>query len=279
MFCVFWKMKKNNYLEHTYHCEQIVIGSGLNAVLYAYKTNSIFIDNSVDPLFPFDEIGLGFSLGNKLLSPKTSPLEVFNSLAYEMASSGRSPYCGLVEGIRIIPEENKLNIITKNGHVSKCTFNKLRIFDISMVSGVPFDEETKIQHYRVFDWFNVRSGMKHEHEYILGDDDFCKKIYFYISKRIDGNKNKKDLVAESIMNEEQLNDFDYSDTIARIKTTSMMKQVGIKGTGNGVGKNLPIKLELFKRDIRPVKFSNYVEKSNIVFDNRDPAELIESSAF
>ena len=272
----FWDV---NLREHTYHYEQIVIGSELNAVLYAYKTSSVFIDNSMDTLFPLDKIGVSLSLGGKILNPTDTVSEVYNSLVYEMASLGKSPYCGLVEGIRVLPEENQLNIITKNGHVSKCTFDKLRIFDASKISGMPFDEGTKIKHYRVYDWFNVRSGMKHEYEYILGDDNFCKKIYFYISRRIDGNKDKKDLVSESIVSEEQLNDFDYSDTIARIKTTAMMKKAGIKGTGNGVGKNLPIKLELSKREIHPVKFSNYVENNNIVFDNRDLATMVRSNAF
>ena len=60
----FWDV---NLREHTYHYEQIVIGSGLNAVLYAYKTNSVFIDNSVDTLFPLDEIGFSYDLGNQVL--------------------------------------------------------------------------------------------------------------------------------------------------------------------------------------------------------------------
>lgn len=272
----FWDV---NLREHTYHYEQIVIGSGLNAVLYAYKTNSVFIDNSVDTLFPLDEIGFSYDLGNQVLKPEDKCLDVFNSLAYHMVCSGKAPYSGLVEGIRIIPEENKLNVITKNGHVSRCTFNKLRLFDTNDVSGLPFDEETKTEHYRVLDWFNVRSGMKHDHNFILSDDDFCKKIYFYISKRIDGNKDKKDLVSESLMSEHQLNDFDYSDTIVRLKTISLMKESGIKGTGNGVGKNLPIKLELANREVREVKSSNYVEAGDITFDSRAARELVENNVF
>jgi hypothetical protein len=178
----------------------------------------------------------------------------------------------------VVPEENRLNVITKNGYVSKCTFDKLRLFDIANVSGVSFDEETRVERYRVLDWFNVRSGMKHEHDSISSDEDFCNKIYFYISKRIDGNKDKKDLVAESFMSEQQLSDFDYSDTIARIKTTSLMKQAGIKGTGNGAGRNLPIKLELSRREVRGIKSSRYVEDGNIIFDNRSAKELVEQDA-
>ena len=267
-----------NLREHTYHYEQVVIGSGINAVLYAYKTNSIFIDNSMDTIFPLDEIGFSYDLGHKLIEPTDKSLDVFNYLAYQLVCNGLAPYSGLTESMRIIPEENRLNVITKNGYISKCTFDKLRLFDITNVSGVSFDEETRVERYRVLDWFNVRSGMKHDHNLISSDEDFCNKIYFYISKRIDGNKDKKDLVAESFMSEQQLNDFDYSDTIARIKTASLMKHAGIKGTGNGAGRNLPIKLELSEREVRAVKSSRYVDGGNIIFDNRKAKELVEQNA-
>lgn len=264
---------------HTYYYEQVVIGSNLNAVLYAYKTNSIFINNSVYSIFPFDEIGLSLDLGNTVLGPEESKRDVFNSLAYDISMYGMSPFSGILESLRVNTIDNELNVITKNGHVSKCKYNFLRIFDSNMISGLPFDEMGKLQNYRVFDWFNVRSGAQHEHEYLYSDDDFCKKIYFFLSPRIDGNKSKKDLVVESIISEKNINNVNYSDTIARLKTASMMKESGIKGTGNGVGKFLPIKLELSKREKIPVISSSYMESDNIIFDNRDYKMLLEKNVF
>jgi len=263
--------------EHTYYYEQIVIGSDLNAVLYAYKTNSIFINNSVDRIFPFDEIGFSLDLGTTILGPEESQREVFNSLAYDLSMYGQAPFSGIAEGLRVKADDNELRVITKNGYASTCKYNNLRVFDSNMITGLPFDEGSEIIHYRVLDWFNVRSGAKHEHDYLYSDDNFCKKIHFYLSRRIDGNKSKKDLVSESIVSKRNINNVDYSDTIARLKTVSMMKEAGIKGTGNGVGKFLPIKLELSKREKLPIISNNYMECGNIVFDNRSAKTLIEKN--
>ena len=43
------------------------------------------------------------------------------------------------------------------------------------------------EYYRVFDWFDVRSGTSHDHDSLETEDAFCSKIYFYKSERIDGN--------------------------------------------------------------------------------------------
>jgi hypothetical protein len=128
--------------------------------------------------------------------------------------------------------------------------------------------------YRTLDWFDVRSGMKHDYNYLLDDSEFCKKIHFYLSWRIDGNYDRKDLVCESYLTEEQLNDVNYSDSISRLKVLNMMKEAGIRGTGNGVGRWLPIKLELWKREIYPINKFDYIEKNNIIVDNRSTKEIL-----
>ena len=265
--------------KHTYYYEQIVIGSKLNAVLYAHKTNSIFINNSVDRIFPFDKVGISANVGNALLEPKDSERDIFNSLVYDISLAGRSPFSGIVENLRLDPENDELHVITKNGYTSRCKYKSIRIFDSTMVSGLPFDEATTLLHYRVLDWFNARSGAQHKYDCLRGDDSFCKKIYFYLSPRIDGNKTKKDLVVESIISKENIDNVDYSDTIARLKTVSMMKEAGIRGTGNGIGKFLPIKLELTRREKIPIISNNYMEKDNIIFDNRSLRTLIEENVF
>jgi len=58
-----------------------------------------------------------------------------------------------------------------------------------------------------------------------------------------------------------------------------MKEAGIRGTGNGIGKFLPIKLELTRREKIPIISNNYMEKDNIIFDNRSLRTLIEENVF
>ena len=67
--------------------------------------------------------------------------------------------------------------------------------------------------FKVIDWVNIRSGMVHEHDTLEDtESSFVNKIYFYPSERIDGNHDKKDLVAVSYMNKKQIDSIEYSDT-------------------------------------------------------------------
>ena len=56
--------------------------------------------------------------------------------------------------------------------------------------------------------------------------------------------------------------------MARFKTIEMMYGAGITGTKNG-NNILPIKLELWKRDILPVKKSNYIKFKNIIYTRKE----------
>jgi hypothetical protein len=48
----------------------------------------------------------------------------------------------------------------------------------------------------------------------------------------------------------------------------MMKETGIKGRANGVGRFLSIRLELDKREIEPIKPVMYEDRGSVVLDNR-----------
>ena len=210
-------------MEHTYHYDKIVIGHNLDAIIHANKTSSFFIRNSMDGIFPFDKISDDANLGE--LGYKTQK-ELFNHLLYDLANEGKVPFGDMVESIRIDEDEKVLYVTTPRGSRIKATYDHIRLFDTDKVS-VPTFNVPGVEKYRVFDWYNVRSGSKHEHDHIISSDDFCKKIYFYLSDRITGNPKKgfKDLVVESILTKNQLHDVDYSDSISRLKTISMMKVI------------------------------------------------------
>ena len=109
---------------------------------------------------------------------------------------------------------------------------------------------------------------------LISLNHLMETLHFYLSWRVDGNYDKKDLVCESFLSEQQLNDVDYSDSISRLKTLDMMRKADIKGAGNGTGRWLPIKLELWKREVFPVKKLDYIKKNNIVIDNRSTKDVL-----
>ena len=255
-------------MEHIYHYDKLTIGHTLDAIIYAHKTNSFFIRNSMDGIFPFDEIDDDVDLGN-INTSYTTKKELFNFLLYELSLSGKVPFADRVESIRIDEESKIVSVITNKNSKIKAEYGTIRLFDADKVSSPAFDT-SKVEKYRVYDWYDVKSGLKHEHDFLMSDDDFCKKIYFYLSPRIDGNpaRGLKDLVVESILTKKQLHDVNYSDSISRLKVISMMKDAGIKGSGNGAGRHLPIKLQLNRRQIEPIRPPSYEDRGSVVLDSR-----------
>ena len=250
-------------LDHIYVYDRVVIGGDLNALIYANETGSCLIDNTTASIFPFDTIVHAITLGDVVYDKGASEFNVSERLSYVLNTRGLHPFGKNVESIRLNLEKREMSISSNFFRSKKLRFLDLHVFDTTNVQGLPF-EDFKIEKYRVFDWFAVRSGMKHEFEHIEGDSDFAKNVYFYLSPRIDGNKYKKDMVVESLMTEEQIRDVDYSDSIVRLKVLNMMKEAGIKGTSNGVGKNLSLKIELQKREVLPVITTNYGEEGIVL---------------
>ena len=86
-------------------------------------------------------------------------------------------------------------------------------------------------------------------------------LVFYPTKRSD-NKSLKDLFVESFLTDEQLEDFNFSDTMVKFKVLDMMKKAGIRGSRNGRNPLYPerstvpykyyaLKIEPAEREIYP----------------------------
>ena len=135
------------------------------------------------------------------------------------------------ESIRL--DNDILKISTSDARLIKIQYKKLLIFEEEQVDNLPMSKKLQDKQYEVLDWFNVRSGMKHDHETIEDASDFVKCIRFYPSDRISGNHDKKDLVAFSYMVEDDINKFEYSPTYVRFKAEKMLKDAGIRGQRNG----------------------------------------------
>ena len=91
--------------------------------------------------------------------------------------------------------------------------------------------------YICYDWISFNRGGKHNVDFIETDDEFVRYLWFYPSDRIDGNSPVKDACVVSHLTQEQLSDFDYSETMARFKTVHEMEKRGMKGVFNGYGPN------------------------------------------
>ena len=196
--------------------DNVVIGKSLEAILFSYYSGYPIVLTSTKSPYPFED--LKFELPNFFCRKKN---EIWSLLLFEISLKGLSPFGADVTSIRV--QENKMAIFLDQTKKINVSFERCFIFDNENISCGNNILSKEKPHYRVLDWFNVRSGASHDLEEIITPDEFVKEIYFYKSSRIDGDRNLKDLVAVSFLDAEQLNNFEYSDTMARFKIENLMK--------------------------------------------------------
>ena len=95
----------------------------------------------------------------------------------------------------------------------------------------------------VYDWFDVKSGSKISLEEIQDtESSLVNKIIFYDScRKGNGGKGRKDLVSVSLVDQNEILEYDNSENNVRLKTIQMMKKQGLRGRPNGynnMGKQL-----------------------------------------
>ena len=186
--------------------------------------------------------------------PNTSSLWLWERLFFYLSMAGLIPLAEKPVSLRV--SDNIVKASTAKARMAKIRFKKLTIFDDFGVTGIGIPTQKTEEKYKVYDWFDVRSGMKHSHDVLYNEENFVKQIIFYKTLRIDGDHEFKDAVAISYLTKEQLEQFEYSDINARFKTLYMMKEAGIRGARNGRDMNdktkykyYAVKIENTARDI------------------------------
>jgi len=269
--------------KHEYKYETIVIGGCLSALLFSYYNDCPCIFS--EPSIPFEfDVFNGWDLSFLGLEKTPHKELVWQRLIMSLSLGGLLPMGDKVASLSI--QENKLKASTHNSRLGRFEFNKLIIFDDKTIRGLPKVKDQLTGKCRIVDWFHVRSGMEHDHDLFETGDDFIQKVIFYPSERF-GNQTagrvRKDLVALSYLSEDQINDFNYSDTMAKFKITQMMKDAGIRGARNGrdtynpnIYRYYSPKIESVEREIiRDIK-SFYHDDERFEFHYETPEEIIEN---
>ena len=214
----------------------LVYGGSLDALTYAFRKGYPLVYTLPAPPHQFKNGGVD--------------RQRWFSLHFLLGVAGLLPLSSTTSTVRLY--DNMLTATTGHAKVFKINFEELHIVDSAGLLGLPSPTEKTGDKYEVLDWVSVRSGMVHPHSLIENPSDFMNYIHFYPSKRIDGNHDKKDACVISYLTEEQLLNFEFSEVVTKIKLGEQMEEKGIKGAGNGVGKNLPIKLESSHRQCFPL---------------------------
>jgi hypothetical protein len=279
---------------HAYEYDELVIGSGLNALAYSYLNSKPLVFNTFKSPFFFESFPPGLELAHLFYKNTernlkglkedkqvgASKSEIWKRLLFVHSLAGLSPLSSFAASMRI-DDKDSIKVMTQDFKSVSMKFNKLRIFDDENILGLdqPLKEDKE---YKVIDWIDVKSGMVHPYDFLKSSIDFVREVYFYPSERIDGKSNKKDLVSVSYLDEKQLNDFDFSDTMAKFKILKMMKRAGIKGARNGRDVLRPEQYKYYALNLRPKKrelrklrlLNQYENEGNLIFDYRTDEQVV-----
>jgi len=256
--------------------EQVVVGSSLESLLYSFLNNIPFVFTKLERPNRFDCFNPDVDLSVFGLENKTKILIekdiLWEKLYFYLTLSGLNPMADKTVSLKI--QDKTIKAFTDKARMAKIEFRKLIVFSDEGVLGLPPPTHFPEKKYKVYDWFNVRSGMKHDYDRIEDTSNFVNYILFYPTDRIDGEQALKDAVSISYLSEKELDLFEYSDINARFKTLKMMKEAGIRGARNGRDMNdktkykyYAVRIENSHREKELLTFPVYESTSTIKFNN------------
>lgn len=257
------------YLELSF--DRLVVGSDLSAFAYCFLHKCPAIYLRVLRPYKYDQYGT-----------YEKDIQLWNDLAFSLTMKSLLPFGDLIVSLRL--EEGNLKAVTKLGTLVNIKFNLLVVSDDYNLEGLPPPTGKTSTLNWIIDWFNVRHGMIHQFDTIEDpEDDFAKKIYFYISKRFYKNATRKDCVVVSRLTDEELASDEYGENIVRLKAAKMMVNAGIKGVWDKTNNRfLPPKLTSVMREIHPHgknKYSNLPNDVHMLYDSAEDILRYNDSSY
>ena len=174
--------------------------------------------------------------------------------------------------------------IAKGNITFKYQFDNIYIFDPTGIELENEIEYARPKTYRVLDDFelSVLGPRKYELAPLINDDNFAKELHFYCSDRVDGADYITYCVVESELTQEQLNSFDYSDSMVRFVVERHLSSIGVYGRlmkhyTSGKPKYRKPKVLHVKRVVEEKDNNTYRQTKNIKFLSLSLRELIEES--
>ena len=228
---------------NSYH-DQIVVGSSLRAVLFAALNDFPVFFTKPEKPFEFDYFDPSIDLSSWGLHNElqlwTTPngekktgqnkIALWEHVFFVLGLKGLTPFSDFCSSLRI--DDNTLTGYSEYAKLRSVDFGVCHYFDDHATYNLLPSENTP-KTYNVYDRFAFIRGGKHHLDLIEDKDHFCNKIWFYPSPRLDGETLIKDACVLSILSDDQIDDFDFSETLVRLTTLQKMKDLGLRGPKNG----------------------------------------------
>lgn len=225
--------------------KNIVVGSSIDALLFAFKNHYPIVYTTPRRPFRFDylpsEIELSclkipfeekilttFEAGKSVGIPKQI---LWERILFLLSLDGLVPLSSLCHTLRC--NDSKIVCSTEYNKIAEINFGTCHYFGDDNSFGFVTQKSLATDEYLCYDWVAFNRGGKHSIDYFQTPDSMVNEVWFYSSDRIDGDTPVKDACVVSILTEPQLLDFDYSETMVRFKLIHEMESRGMKGLFNG----------------------------------------------
>jgi hypothetical protein len=224
--------------------DEIVVGSSLRALLFAASHSIPVFFTEPEKPHQFDHFAIDVDLSSWGLHNDsqlwTTPdgemktgqnkIALWEHVYFVLGLKGLTPFSSVCNSLRL--DTNELTGFSEYAKLRTIEFGVCHYFDEHSTYNL-LSSEDKPKTHLVYDTFAFIRGGKHHLDFISSDDHFCNEIWFYPSPRLDGNTPIKDACVLSILSDEQIDDFDFSETIVRLTALQKMKDLGLRGPKNG----------------------------------------------
>ena len=246
--------------------EKVVIGSTVEAAYYALVNDCVFMDTrKCPPLFY-----------KKLTVPILS--QRFDSGAWERVNTmlgllSRRILLSSSDTIKVF--DNKIKIIS-GVSTFEYTFAKAIIFDSTNLKLNNNILLAKEKSFFVIDDFELSclGPKRYELEPMVQQSNFAKELHFYSSDRVDGANYITDCILISELTQEQINCFDYSDSIGKILIERYLRSIEIFGS---FMKYNPNGTKKYRRPKVVHSSRSSFEKDNNIYENSEFISFVDFS--
>lgn len=218
--------------------DTIILGGTLEALIHSYVEGVPLI--MVNPQIPFyrdiDPLGSNKS-------------RIWSKLSYYLSYAGLNSI-GLKAGNYRFDEDNIITIFGKTAYKVEIKYNNL----------IRYDQIEPTEKLRVFDYIKMQNIQLSDIEIINKintGDHFVNNFYTMIENRV------SDIASISSLTQNQLNDEQYSEIYARLKTIEVLKSHGIVG-----------RVEQLQKGCRTHKLKSTTLRREVLFDTRQKEDII-----
>ncbi len=267
---------------HTYDFNEVVIGSNLSSVIYAYVNNAALLFNQLEPPHDFERFEKDFPLDRINFANEVSHIntphgkeewgvfkvDLYNRLLFSLSLAGLTPTADKADSIRI-DESGTIKVATKRARGALFKYKKLTVFQPKMIDGLKVKKNSDAECV-VYDRFKIKTK-KHNFSYVdlkkVGyEDKHIKKVWFVDSKR---RKDSKEIILESHWTNKQLKETEQSLISTKYKIKEIFQLVGVEKRDY----SHELFLDYVDRNVYYNDTNEYAKKKNIKIDRRSEREV------